>query len=95
MPRKPVVSKTVRITKAKILAVNVEEESMQEKVVTVNGFFKSNDDLLKQIKKEFEGIYVPIKIVESHQELERYQMPLDDFKSFACLIGNVKSEDEK
>lgn len=92
MARKPVVTKTLRVTDATLLCVNVDTEEVSRQNVQVNGFFEDADKLFKKAKEVLPETFKPVHLVSYERLLMQYVMPLDEFKVAAKLSKSVSAD---
>lgn len=87
MARKRVVSRTVTVTVATIMYANAQTQTFEEKMLNVQGEYKSTADLMKVVNKKyaFPGL-VPITVKCSHTADILYEMDEDDFIAQARIV---------
>lgn len=87
MARKRVVSRTITVTVATVMYANAQAQNFEDKVVEVQGEYKSTADLMKVITKkyQFDGL-VPIAVKSHHTADILYEMDEDMFISLARVV---------
>lgn len=96
MPRKRMVTRTVKVTRVTANVANIKEQSFGSMEIVVPKQFKSRDKLEKKAQ-EIIGADVKILTVNSVEpDLIRYGMPEEEFvKNAVVLPGKANEEDNE
>lgn len=78
MPRKRVVSRTIKTTQGEALAVNKETRELEDVSFVLSGHYKNPDKMVEALNQRNDG-YVYSIIQTYHFESEKYVMPEDEF----------------
>ena len=78
MPRKRVVSRTIKTTQGEALAVNKETRDLENVPFVLSGHRKNLDKMIDALNQRNDG-YVYSIIIEYHFECDKYVMPEDEF----------------
>lgn len=80
MARAPMVTRELIGTEAKVLTVDVEKAVTNYADITVQGKYKTAENLLKAIRRVYETPALQIvKVVEFHEVHKLYGMPCAEF----------------
>lgn len=93
MARKPQVTRTIKVTTARVLCVDVSTEQVDTINVTVVGTFKDDTKLMRAIKKKLadEPTTKPVRIIESKVSEQLYGMSEEKFLECAELLPPRKT----
>ena len=84
MARKPVVSRTIKSTKAVIMGVDTESKKVIEQEVVLLGTFKDAEKVLKEATKLNENTqFKPVSVVSYAPQDKFYKMDLTKFIELA------------
>ena len=84
MARKPVVSRTIKSTKAVIMGVDTESKKVIEQEVILLGTFKDAEKVLKEATKLNENTHFkPVSVVSYAPQDKFYKMDLTKFIELA------------
>ena len=87
MARIPMVTRTVTMTTAKVLCVNTATRTMEETIYTVNGFYDSDEDLLKVLQKSNQTETTLLVQIVSHETFDQlYGMTEAEFIKLATKL---------
>lgn len=90
MARAPMVTRELVGTEAKVLTVNTETAETGYTALTVQGKYKTAENLLKAIKKVYETeALTVVKVVEFKEVHKLYGMPCSDFYKNAIELDTV------
>lgn len=78
MPRKRIVSRTIKTTQGEALAVNKETRELENVPFVLCGHYKNLDKMVDALNQRNDGYAYSI-IQEYHFEREKYVMPEDEF----------------
>lgn len=90
MPRKRVVSRTLRITIAECLLIDTEEESTYVDKIELTGDYKSKAAVLRGVQKKLPANIQCVKVKSVDQVTAKYAMPEEEFLKYATLQENPK-----
>ena len=93
MPRKRVVSRTLRITVVECLFIDTEQESVYTAKVELTGDYKSKGAIIKAVQKQMPPNIQCSKIKNIDTVTAKYAMPEEEFLKHATLQENPKYED--
>lgn len=87
MARKRVVSRTVTVTVATVMYANAQALTFEEKVLQIQGEYKTTEELMKVINKKYhyDGL-VPTAIKSTTTADILYEMDEDDFIAQARIV---------
>ena len=75
MPRKPMITRTIKTTKANVLCLNIEQAEPFNEVVTLPRTYKTEKDLMKAVEAVFTDPNVkPVHVVDTRVEEAVYGM---------------------
>lgn len=83
MARKPMVTRTVTTTKAKILCVNTVAEETVTHVVEVPRTYTDDSKLLKAVKETLDTTIIPVKVISTETVETLYGMTEQKFIELA------------
>ena len=83
MARKPMVTRTVTTTKAKILCVNTVAEETVTQVVEVPRTYTDDSKLLKAVKETLDATIIPVKVISTETVETLYGMTEQKFIELA------------
>lgn len=87
MPRKRVVSRTMKYTKVTTLCVDIIAGETINQTYTVTGNCKDDDLLLKKLKKEYETDSIKICAIVDKTEFNEYrEMTEEDFIAHSYTV---------
>lgn len=96
MARVPMVTRTIKTTKANVMCVDVEVGEPFNKEVTVPRTYKDNDSLLKTVKPLIETETVKAVHIVAKTEIETlYGMSEQDFIEHASVLPERTAKPEK
>lgn len=78
MPRKRIVSRTIKTTRGEALAVNKETRDLENVSFVLSGHHENLDKVIEALNQRNDG-YVYTIIQSFHFESEKYVMPEDEF----------------
>lgn len=78
MPRKRVVSRTIKTTQGEALGVNKETRELENVSFVLSGHHENPDKMIEALNQRNDG-YVYTIIQGYHFESEKYVMPEDEF----------------
>jgi len=78
VPRKRIVSRTIKTTQGEALAVNKETRELENVSFVLSGHHENPDKMIEALNQRNDG-YVYIIIQAYHFESEKYVMPEDEF----------------
>lgn len=78
MPRKRIVSRTIKITQGEALAVNNETRELENVSFVLSGHYENPGKMVETLNQRNDG-YVYTIILAYHFESEKYVMPEDEF----------------
>lgn len=78
MPRKRIVSRTIKTTQGEALAVNKETRDLEYVPFVLSGHHKNLDKMIEALNQRNDGYAYSI-IEEYHFECEKYVMSEDEF----------------
>lgn len=93
MPRKRVVSRTLRITKVECLFIDTKEESTFTDFIELTGDYKSKSAIIKGVQKKLPDYIQCVKVKSVEPITAKYAMPEEEFLEYATLQENPKYED--
>ena len=83
MARKPMVTRTVTITKATVLCVNTVTEETVTHVVEVPRTYTDDSKLLKAVKEALDATVIPVKVISTETIETLYGMTEQRFTELA------------
>lgn len=92
MPRKRVVSRTLRITIVECLLIDTEEESTYVDKIELTGDYKSKSSVIRAVQKKLPPHIQCVKIKSIDSVTAKYAMPEEEFLQHATLQENPKYE---
>lgn len=92
MPRKRVVSRTLRITVVECLLIDTEQESSYTEKIELTGDYKSKSAIIKAVQKKLPATIQCVKIKDLNTVIAKYAMPEEEFLKHATLQENPKYE---
>jgi hypothetical protein len=96
MARKPMVTRTVTTTKAKILCVNTVAEETVTQAVEVPRTYTDDSKLLKAVKETLDETIIPVKVISTETVETLYGMTEQQFIELAeKLPPRTKVETDK
>lgn len=78
VPRKRIVSRTIKTTQGEALAVDKETRELESVPFVLSGHYENPDKMIEALNQRNDG-YVYTIIQAYHFESEKYVMPEDDF----------------
>lgn len=85
--RKPMVTRTITTTIAKVLCVNPSTRALEEVDFTLPRTYKTEQDILKKIDKigmpEDKAGLKPVSVVSTDIKAQLYKLPEEDFVKYA------------
>lgn len=78
MPRKRIVSRTIKTTQGEALAVNKETRELENVSFVLSGHYENPDKMIATLNQRNDG-HVYTIIQAYHFESEKYVMPEDEF----------------
>ncbi len=94
MPRKRVVSRTIRVTHVEFMAVDKANEKIVNDEIAISGVFKSPRALANAVQKQLPENLQFIKVKNTWESRDRYWMPEEKFIELAnAEPTEIKSED--
>ena len=78
MPRKRIVSRTIKTTQGEAFAVNKETRELENVPFVLSGHHENHDKMIEALNQRNDG-YVYTIIQAYHFESEKYVMPEDEF----------------
>ena len=87
MARVPMVTRTITITKAKVLCVSIVENKTFEQEVTLPRTYKDEKSLMKQVKAALENDNVkPLRVISAEEVETLYGMTEQEFITTAKIL---------
>lgn len=83
MARKPMITRTVTITKATVLCVNTVAEEAVTQVVEVSRTYPDDSKLLKAVKEALDATIIPVKVISTETVETLYGMTEQQFIELA------------
>ena len=93
MARKPMITRTVTITKATVLCVNTVAEETVTQVVEVPRTYTDDSKLLKAVKETFDATIIPVKVISTETVETLYGMTEQQFIELAEKLPPRTKED--
>lgn len=78
MPRKRIVSRTIKTTQGEVLGVNKETRELENVSFVLSGHYENPDKMIETLNQRNDD-YVYTIIQAYHFESEKYVMPEDEF----------------
>ena len=95
MARKPMVTRTVVTTVAKILCVNTSTEETETKVIEVPRTYTDDNKLIKAVKETLDPTLIPVKVILTETVETLYGMTEQKFIEMAEKLPPRKSETDE
>lgn len=95
MARKPMVTRTVVTTVAKILCVNTSTEETETKVIEVPRTYTDDNKLIKAVKETLDPTLIPVKVILTETVETLYGMTEQQFIEQAEKLPPRKAEADK
>jgi len=97
MARVPVVSRTIKSTKAVIMCVNTETKTVDEIVVEVPRVHEDDNKLLKLIETDqmVKANLKPVSVVSKEVTEKLYSMTEHEFMLHATIVGQAEEKVEE
>lgn len=90
MARVKNITRTLKITQATALMLNVETAEPYNETFNLEGTYKNDDAILKALKKEYEDETCKIvHIVDTDVITKKLSMPVQTFIDITTLGGNI------
>ena len=87
MARIPMVTRTIKTTKAKVLCVSIAENKTFEQEVALPRTYKDEKALMKQVKVVLENDNVkPVRVISTEEVETLYGMTEQEFISLAKIL---------
>lgn len=87
MARKPMVTRTITITKANVLCMNIQSAEPFNKVITLPRTYKDDKTLMKKVQEVVETDNIkPVHIVDKEEVETLYGMSEQDFIEKAVVL---------
>ena len=93
--REKMITRTVTATVATVLGIDVATSTAVQEVKTLTGSFKDNADILKAIKKQFDGQVVYAAVVNVEEKETLYGMTESEFMKYAKELPPRKVYDQQ
>ena len=96
MPRVPMVTRTIKTTKAKVLCVSIVENKTFEQEVALPRTYKDEKSLMKQVKAVLENDNVkPLRVISTEEVETLYGMSEQEFITTAKILPPRTANSEK
>lgn len=92
MPRKPVISRTMLVTKAVVLCVDRKSEKTVNVSMLLPRTYKDEKNLLAAAEKHVSRNRIPVKVISTETAVERFGMTEDVFLKYAKKLKKEKGE---
>ena len=87
MPRVPMVTRTIKTTKVKVLCVSIVENKTFEQEVALPRTYKDEKSLMKQVKVVIENDNVkPLRVISAEEVETLYGMSEQEFITTAKIL---------
>lgn len=83
MARKRMVTRTIKVTTAEVLKVNLETQETMKDYISISGKFKDNKNLLKMIAKNDTDTIKTVSVLNTVVSDKLYGMPEEKFVELA------------
>lgn len=80
------VTRTIKSTLVKFLAVNLEDRSTVEMDVNLAGTYKDSDAIMKALKKVYDEEVKPVQVLDTEEVEKLYGMSEVEFVAHAMVI---------
>lgn len=92
--RKPMVTRTIKLTTAKILCVNLNNNTTVEQTVQLPRTYKNEKAVLSKVESMLPDYLKAVKVLSSEVLTTRMGMTEDEFVELARCIDEDEEEDE-
>ena len=87
MARARMITRTVRSTQVKFLSVNLDTRLTDETDCNLAGVYKSDEEVLKTLKKLYDGENIkPVQVLSTQEVEQLYGMKETEFLKYAEII---------
>ena len=92
MPRKPMVTRTIKTLEVKVTLFNLVTKEVKDMIAILpNKKYKDNEDILKTVSYRIDDTWKPITVLESRTHIKLYGMSEEQF----LIVANELDENRK
>ena len=96
MPRVPMVTRTIKTTKANVLCVSIVENKTFEQEVALPRTYKDEKSLMKKVKAVLENDNIkPVRVISTEEVVTLYGISEQEFIQLAKIMPPRTANSEK